>query len=872
MILFLNHTVQECGVYQYGKRLFDILKKSKKHKYSYCEVGSYDDYLNAISTMNPTTVVFNFTPSTMPWLTKDNINKNITNIGIPHETNFVLFDNNIEINSSDRETENSLAIPRPIFENIDEIMSNYVVNNVGKKEFIDYGKDSGIPIFGSFGFGFYNKGFDKIIKLVNEQYDNAIIKMIITQPHFSGGFNSYNIVNECLSIERKPGVELLITTQFFTEEELLIFLAANTFNIFLYDSMEGRGISSCIDYAISSNKPFGISNSYMFRNVYSDDICLYKNSIRYVIEKSREKLPYLRELYSNQNLINKFDNIVCYYNDETIQNISKYISAYYCSVNYNETCNVTNILKLLFMKFRYENCTEFVANNEIFSDTQNGVYKKLFININNQYNICMRTLVYNENDTVNLSVIINELGVKHKLACSSFNVNVSFGELVDKYSILELKMKYITNTEKLEDIKNEMSMLEPFISKTRNTVFYSLIVHINELIWKDSEQIKRMSLDNPSYKNIKCYAELSQRILSNNQKRFRLKNHFNLEYASSFKEHKSYDDTVCYIDISSEDEVYDKIPEINYMCISYDIIYFNNEYKELICQLFSNRNIFFTNDVTTLSTINCYCELSKFILDEHRNNYDFKPITYVSGGRLGDFINQLSVVCENYYKTGRKGILFIGNVGDRFSFGLENAYKDTFNIIVSQKYITSYKLHNGEQADIDLSLWRNDWPTVQMFLNYQYNWCKIYRLVYNVNWAKHKWINNSEHANYLNWDDKIIINITSYRFVSESAIAKMKAIVSSSIDSCIFVSNETEFYSYFVQETGLKIPHYIPKNFSETVAIIDACKTAFLGFSSLAAIANSLHKLHYLIGISGSDGYIYNNIKQEIPHVIDILD
>ena len=40
------------------------------------------------------------------------------------------------------------------------------------------------------------------------------------------------------------------------------------------------------------------------------------------------------------------------------------------------------------------------------------------------------------------------------------------------------------------------------------------------------------------------------------------------------------------------------------------------------------------------------------------------PILYVSGGLLGDFINQLSVINEKYLETGRKGILYIAPHGD----------------------------------------------------------------------------------------------------------------------------------------------------------------------------------------------------------------
>ena len=70
----------------------------------------------------------------------------------------------------------------------------------------------------------------------------------------------------------------------------------------------------------------------------------------------------------------------------------------------------------------------------------------------------------------------------------------------------------------------------------------------------------------------------------------------------------------------------------------------------------------------------------------------------------------MSVICENFYKTGKKGELFITNltdINDRFLFGIEYTYNDTYDIFYSQKYIKTYKIYNNETVDIDLSSWRS---------------------------------------------------------------------------------------------------------------------------------------------------------------------
>ena len=62
-------------------------------------------------------------------------------------------------------------------------------------------------------------------------------------------------------------------------------------------------------------------------------------------------------------------------------------------------------------------------------------------------------------------------------------------------------------------------------------------------------------------------------------------------------------------------------------------------------------------------------------------------ISYITGGRLGDFFQQLSVVYEYYLKTGRKGIIYLDDaLGDKFRFGAAQALEDIREIIALQPY------------------------------------------------------------------------------------------------------------------------------------------------------------------------------------------
>jgi len=119
-------------------------------------------------------------------------------------------------------------------------------------------------------------------------------------------------------------------------------------------------------------------------------------------------------------------------------------------------------------------------------------------------------------------------------------------------------------------------------------------------------------------------------------------------------------------------------------------------------------------------------------------------ITYLAGGLLGDFINTLSVIQENYIKTGKKGVLYISNQGDSFRMGVEQAFKDTYEIITQQEYISNYFIYNNEPYDINLSYWRY-YPEAQWK-----NWYLKYKATYKVEWGTHIWL-SIDKCNF-NWE------------------------------------------------------------------------------------------------------------------------
>jgi hypothetical protein len=298
-ILLLNHRQQQCGVYQYGKRCGVILAKSNNFDFKYAEVESETEYCNIVDSINPIGIIYNYYPMTMSWLKKQNLIKYPNMIhyvlyheeAMPHHIGFNYF---LMVDSTFRDNGNCFAVPRPLADNSNII---YV--------------EPQIPTIGSFGFGFGNKGFDQITRMVNNQFDEAIIRFQMPRAFFGdrGGERSSITIPKCYNEVRKPNIKLEITTDFLDNTALLNFLAANTVNLFMYDPEPGRGLSSVMDYIVCVDKPLAISNSNMFRHMPAS-LQIQNRSIMEVINSKNSDLQLVKQQWSHANFITRYETII----------------------------------------------------------------------------------------------------------------------------------------------------------------------------------------------------------------------------------------------------------------------------------------------------------------------------------------------------------------------------------------------------------------------------------------------------------------------------------------------------------------------------------------------------------------------------------
>jgi hypothetical protein len=117
-------------------------------------------------------------------------------------------------------------------------------------------------------------------------------------------------------------------------------------------------------------------------------------------------------------------------------------------------------------------------------------------------------------------------------------IEVSFGELIDKYTILEIKYENLQGTSQKATVAIELATLEPdlesILRNERVLGFTAELKKVNLNIWFLMDEL--YSLEGPSAE----YAQLTWDITIQNQTRAFLKKGIDSEMNSKFSEEKSF--------------------------------------------------------------------------------------------------------------------------------------------------------------------------------------------------------------------------------------------------------------------------------------------------------------------------------------------
>lgn len=229
-------------------------------------------------------------------------------------------------------------------------------------------------------------------------------------------------------------------------------------------------------------------------------------------------------------------------------------------------------------------------------------------------------------------------------------------------------------------------------------------------------------------------------------------------------------------------------------------------------------------------------------------------LTYVVGGRLGDFIHVLWVVKRNWEITGKKGVIIMSHTkgGDRFTRGLQSTYEELKDVVEAQSYVEKLTLEDDKNSEhiINLNKWRNT-----KFL-FKTDWITMLSKTYELDIIdRGPWMETSVSLQN-EWRDTVAIHQSTGRidpsFPWDSIIQKNK---------CVFVTCSEIEYEKFAHKD--KVPCKIVNDLKEMIQIIGSAKAFCGNQSSPLAIAVALGKSCYC-QLYGKDAASYIGIG---PHV-----
>ncbi len=259
---------------------------------------------------------------------------------------------------------------------------------------------------------------------------------------------------------------------------------------------------------------------------------------------------------------------------------------------------------------------------------------------------------------------------------TNIELPVSMGEALDKLTILEIKMKKITDARRA-DVEKEFNLLSSKLEKYKEEYifYYNILLLINEGIWEMQDDFRY----NNSDKNKLCL-----KIIDENDRRFRIKKKINDIANSSLKEQKGYKPKTAFVltHLGLGDNI-TAIGAVRYLSTCYDkvLVVCKEKYKK-------NMELFYDDD----ETIEIYPVINdKYISPKYGYPYEkFKEITknmdlYLAGGHcITKKSNAYIDLPFNFYRDMNINEKFFWTY---FHVNIPSESKSLFNKLKGSNYI-----------------------------------------------------------------------------------------------------------------------------------------------------------------------------------------
>jgi len=305
-VLYINGSEPNCGVHQFGRAIAKALANSRSYRFVYRAVASPQELHEAAAEARPAAIIYNYHPATMPWLERNTIaGLDGPQIGTIHE-----------ITQAVADVATSQTFHYHIAADPTLLLKNPIVFKTGRllPEYQNKFPRPVTPVIGTWGFGYAGKGFERVVRTVQNEFDEATIRLHMPVSPFmdADGTQASAIAARCSDLVAKPGIKLIVSHEFLSTQDMLDFLAQNTLNAFFYAENLGRGISSVLDLALAAGPPVALTRSFMFRHLFEarPSIFVEDRNLREIIASDIKPLRRFRSEWTAENMVWDYERIV----------------------------------------------------------------------------------------------------------------------------------------------------------------------------------------------------------------------------------------------------------------------------------------------------------------------------------------------------------------------------------------------------------------------------------------------------------------------------------------------------------------------------------------------------------------------------------
>lgn len=308
-ILFVTQTLGDraaCGIGIIGNLLGETLLQHPDYDFDIVYTDTVAGIHEKINQFQPKVVIYNYSPGTSPWIDDPYVKHpypEIKHVRIMHDMNQHIASNFHP--SLHQGWEYLLADDNSVVGNDRVFITNRLMPNKPTVQYVQTDR----PIIGFQGFGPPHKGIARLAYRVQEEFDEAVLRLHIPCGYFEDlihgfkGSNAYARVQEVKQIITKPGIEVIATHDLLDTQGIVNLLAQNTINCYFYDYLDGCGIASSPDYALAAGRPIALTRSFQFRNFWHiPEIFIENKSIKEIIAQGTSPLEPMYNIYSKENV------------------------------------------------------------------------------------------------------------------------------------------------------------------------------------------------------------------------------------------------------------------------------------------------------------------------------------------------------------------------------------------------------------------------------------------------------------------------------------------------------------------------------------------------------------------------------------------